>query len=60
MEVMPMSDAIRRLVLNHADARDIQAAAVAEGMVALYADGVRKALAGETTIDEVLRVTRRQ
>jgi general secretion pathway protein E len=60
MEVMPMSDGIRRLVLNHADARDIQAAAVAEGMITLYADGMRKALAGETTVDEVLRVTRRQ
>ena len=33
-------------------------AAVDEGMQTMYGDGIRKALAGETTIEEVLRVTR--
>jgi general secretion pathway protein E len=58
MEVMPMSDAIRSLVMRHAVAGDIRRVAVEEGMRTLYEDGLVKALAGLTTIDEVLRVTR--
>jgi general secretion pathway protein E len=58
IEVLPMSDAIRRLVLRHAEAREIQATAIEEGMATMYQDGILKALAGVTTIEEVLRVTR--
>jgi general secretion pathway protein E len=58
IEVLVMSDAIRRLVLNRAEAREIHATAVAEGMRTMYQDGLLKALDGETTIEEVLRVTR--
>ena len=58
IEVLPMSDAIRRLVLRHAEAREIHRAAVDEGMRTMYQDGLLKALAGTTTIEEVLRVTR--
>ena len=57
-ELLIVTDAIRHLVMERAEARTIQAAAVAEGMVTMYQDGVRKALAGVTTIDEVLRATR--
>ena len=32
--------------------------ALADGMLTMYDDGLRKALAGQTTIEEVLRVTR--
>ncbi len=53
-----MTDAIRRLVLQHAESRDIQRAATAEGMRTMFQDGVRKALAGVTTVEEVMRVTR--
>jgi general secretion pathway protein E len=58
LEVLPFSAAIRRLVLKRAEAAEIQGAAVAEGMRTMYEDGIRKALAGITTLDEVLRVTR--
>jgi general secretion pathway protein E len=58
IEVLPMSDTIRRLVLRHAEAREIQSAAIEEGMATMYQDGLIKALAGVTTIEEVLRVTR--
>jgi len=58
LEVLPMSDAIRKLVLRHAEAREIQQLAVEQGMRTMYNHGMEKALAGITTIDEVLRVTR--
>ena len=58
LEVLAMSDAIRRLVLNHAEAREIHGVAVEEGMRTMYQDGLLKALDGDTTIEEVLRVTR--
>jgi general secretion pathway protein E len=58
LEVLAMSDAIRRLVLNHAEAREINGVAVEEGMRTMYQDGLLKALDGDTTIEEVLRVTR--
>ncbi|HEV2619138.1 MAG TPA: ATPase, T2SS/T4P/T4SS family [Acidobacteriaceae bacterium] len=57
-ELLVVTDAIRRLVMERAEARAIQAMAVAEGMVTMYQDGLRKALTGVTTIDEVLRATR--
>jgi general secretion pathway protein E len=57
MEMLVVSEQIRSMVLQHADARDIAKAAIAEGMRTMYEDGLRKVLAGETTLGEVLRVT---
>ena len=53
-----MTDPLRRLVLRHAEAAEIQRQAQEEGMVPMYEDGLRKALAGLTTVEEVLLVTR--
>jgi general secretion pathway protein E len=58
LELLVMSDPIRQLVLRHAEAREIQKAAIEEGMITMYEDGLAKALAGSTTIEEVLRVIR--
>jgi len=58
MEMMPMTDTIRSLVMRHAVAGDIRRQAIAEGMETLYEDGLRKVLAGIVTLEEVLRVTR--
>jgi general secretion pathway protein E len=58
IEVLPITDAIRNLILKHAEAREIQRAAIEEGMVTMFEHGMQKALAGITTTDEVLRVTR--
>lgn len=58
LEILAFSDAIRALVMRHAQAREIQQQAVAEGMLTMLQDGMRKVLAGLTTVDEVLRVTR--
>lgn len=60
MEFLVMSDSLRRMVLKHADAGELQAAAQKEGMDTMYEDGLRKAVAGLTTIEEVLRVTSQQ
>ncbi len=58
MEIMPMTDGVRSLVMRHATSGEIQKQAVAEGMLTMYEHGLRKVLAGTTTLDEVLRVTR--
>jgi len=57
-EVLAMSDAIRQTILKSADAGGIQALALAEGMQTMNVNGLKKALAGITTIEEVIRVTR--
>jgi general secretion pathway protein E len=60
IEMMVVSDAIRSLIMRHATAGDIRTAAVAEGMETMFENGLRKSLAGVTTIEEVLRVTREE
>ena len=50
--------ALRRLILRRSDARELHNAAVASGMTPMFEDGAVKALAGLTTIEEVLKVTR--
>jgi general secretion pathway protein E len=57
MEMLVMTDKIRNLVLRHADAHDIEEAAVSGGMTTMYEDGLQKVLAGVTSLEEVLRVT---
>src|SRR6185437_14108028 len=58
IEVMTMTDNLRSLIMRHATAGDLRAAAITEGMETMFENGLRKALAGVTTIEEVLRVTR--
>jgi general secretion pathway protein E len=58
LEMLPMTDALRSMVMKHATATELRAEAVREGMLTMYEDGLRKALAGVTTFEEVLRVTR--
>jgi general secretion pathway protein E len=58
VETLVVGDEIRRLILRRAEAKELQRAALAGGMVSMYEDGMMKALDGETTVEEVLRVTR--
>ena len=55
-EVMPMSPEICQLVLRRASAGEVSKLAVEQGMLTMRMDGLRKAAAGLTTIEEVLRV----
>ncbi|WP_425601470.1 type II secretion system ATPase GspE [Dyella humicola] len=57
MEFLVMSDPLRRMVMQRADAGEIERQARAEGMRTMYEDGIAKAVAGITTLEEVLRVT---
>ncbi len=56
-EVLVMSPKIRELVLARAQEVQIKEIAIKEGMQTLRADGVRKALNAETTLEEVVKVT---
>jgi len=58
LEMLTMSDTIRSLIMRHSTAGDLRAAAIKEGMETMFDNGLRKAMAGTTTIEEVLRVTR--
>jgi len=58
LEVLPITDELRSMVLRHAELRDMNAAARAGGMRPMYEDGLDKAIAGITSLEEVLRVTR--
>ena len=55
-EVLLMTDPLRKLVLGHATATEIQRTAITEGMATMYEDGLRKAMEGRTTVEEVMRV----
>jgi len=56
-EVMEMNEKIRSIVKDKGDAELIRKAAIADGMVTLRESAVRKMLNGDTTFDEVIRVT---
>ncbi len=57
-EVLSNSDAIKNLIMARASSDQIQQQAISEGMMTMQIDGLIKALRGETTIEEVLRVSR--
>jgi type IV pilus assembly protein PilB len=55
-EVMPITDGLRRLILEKGSADDMRAYARQEGMRVLRDDGVEKIREGVTSVAEVLRV----
>ncbi|MEK7634542.1 MAG: GspE/PulE family protein [Patescibacteria group bacterium] len=55
-EVLEVTDTIRELIMKRANSRDIYQAVTAEGMTTMFEDGFKKALAGITTIEEILRI----
>lgn len=57
-EVLDNSTAIQKLIVGNATSEALQDQAVAEGMDTMQVDGLIKALRGETSIEETLRVTR--
>jgi type IV pilus assembly protein PilB len=56
-EVLPITREIRHLILEHATADAVRDQARAAGVGSLREDGLRKVLAGVTTIEEVQRLT---
>ena len=55
-EVLPVTEKVARLVIEHSAALDIEKTAIAEGMITLKQDGYLKAIEGTTSLEEVLRV----
>ena len=58
-EVMPISAAIRTMILDRASSDIIRKQAIDEGMLTLRQDALIKLKAGVTTVEEVLRETAR-
>src|SRR5438094_3684680 len=56
IEALTVTEAIRRLIMKLASAAVIKNQAVTEGMKTLRMTGIDKALEGQTTLEEVLRV----
>lgn len=56
-ELLPITDKVRPLVVQNLSSADIRNAAVEEGMITLRMDGARKVLLGETSLEEVMRIT---
>lgn len=54
-EVLVVNEQIREAVLGKASATTIRAIAIQNGMTTLLEDGLAKAKAGQTTVEEVLR-----
>ena len=57
IELLVITDRLRKLILEHADAVTLQNVAIEEGMKTMYQDGMHKVVQGITSIEEVLRVT---
>lgn len=57
-ELLAMSSRIQEMVLQGADSNAVKREARLEGMRTLREDGAQKVLRGETTVEEILRVTR--
>jgi type IV pilus assembly protein PilB len=55
--VMKLSERIKDMIVSQAAEADIGTAAREEGMLTLREDGLRKVRAGQTSLEEILRVT---
>jgi type IV pilus assembly protein PilB len=56
LELLVVTEEVERMIIEGGSADDIHKLAIAQGMVTLRQSGLRKALEGETTLEEVLRV----
>ncbi len=56
IEALTVTESVRRLIMKRASAAVIKNQAVTEGMKTLRMTGIDKALEGQTTLEEVLRV----
>lgn len=57
-EALGTSIPIQKMIVSNATSNQIQDQAIAEGMITMQTDGLIKSLRGDTTIEEVLRVTK--
>lgn len=57
-EVLENTGSIQKLIVGNATSEVIETQAIKEGMLTMQMDGLIKALRGQTSIEEILRVTR--
>lgn len=57
-ELLSVTDDVRKAILDRADLATIEKIARHGGMRPMYADGLRKVLDGQTTVDEILSAVR--
>jgi len=57
LECLTMSEELKRMVMKGATAGELQRQAQQEGMLTMYQDGLLKCLKGETSFEEVIRVS---
>ncbi len=55
-EVLEINEELRVMIMRRANADEMRAAAIKQGMITMTVDGFNKAVAGLTTLEEVLRV----
>lgn len=56
-EVLTISPEIQKLIISNGTSENIQDQALKEGLISMQTDGFIKALRGQTTLEEVMRVT---
>jgi type IV pilus assembly protein PilB len=54
---MPISAAIREMIVERRPSADLKQQAIAEGMLTLRSDGLEKFKKGSTSLEEILRET---
>ncbi len=57
-EALENTPSLQKMIVSNATSEIIQAQAIKEGMLTMQLDGFIKALRGQTSIEEILRVTR--
>lgn len=58
-EVLPVTDALKSLIAKGGSKDEMHKLAVEEGFITMFENGMKKVIAGVTTVEEVLRVARR-
>lgn len=56
-EVLGSSEAVQHMIVGSSTSDEIQRQAISEGMITMQLDGFIKALRGQTSVEEILRVT---
>jgi type IV pilus assembly protein PilB len=59
-EVLPVTPNIQKHIISGSSSATTQEEAIKEGMVTMQTDGLVKALQGQTTLEEIMRVTSEQ
>jgi len=56
-EVLAVTPEIQKLIIKGGSGEEMQAEAIKQGMITMQTDGLIKALQGQTTLEEIMRVT---